>query len=152
MKNVRMICSLWGTFMLVGRSKLYPLSHQLSHSISGNGTFQKFHELKSSCKRYWEIRDTIEGSKTNQGQLQRMFYLFFCITLNEERNILLTCSINEVGGNMSLTRVCNDVYDLTSIQWLLATSPCQFRLRFLESRYGNLKTGFGSFFSSLFFS
>lgn len=29
---------------------------------------------------------------------------------------LLTCSTNEVGGNMSLTRVCKDVYDLTSIR------------------------------------
>lgn len=43
-----------------------------------------------------------------------------------------TCSTSKVGGNMSLTSVCNEVYDFTSIQWLIATSPCWFPKHKLE--------------------
>lgn len=39
----------------------------------------------------------------------------------------LTCSTWEVGGNISFTSVWRDVYDLTSIRWLMATSPCSVK-------------------------
>lgn len=37
----------------------------------------------------------------------------------------ITCSIRDVGGNMSWTSVAKEVYDFTSIRRLMATSPCQ---------------------------